>query len=98
MQINPIGTISEDDDGNPVESLTHYQVTLFINDIHFTDSEEEYKASVELFTEFINLITAPVKAFCLQEKERAAAIAEEEKLIAGGCVTTSFNDETAIES
>lgn len=81
MQINPIGTVAEGEDGNPVESLTHYQVMIFINDIHFTNSEEEYNAAVELFTEFMNLIAAPIEAFRIQEEERAAII-EAERLAA----------------
>ena len=79
LQINPIGTVNEDDEGNPVESLTHFQVMLFINDERFTNSEETYNAAVQTFINFVNLITDPIAAFGIQERERAAIKAEEER-------------------
>ena len=88
LQINPIGTVNEDENGEPVESLTHFQVMIFINDERFTNNEETYNVTVETFINFANLITDSIAAFGIQERERATIKAEEVTKIEGEATTT----------
>lgn len=78
LQIIPIG--KDDKDGNPIENLLHFKIAIFV-DGQFTNDEEKYNLAVEVFTNFINLISDPIAAFGIQERERVAIKAEEERLV-----------------
>lgn len=71
IQINPIGYASKDESGNTIdEKVTYYQIMIYINDIHFTNSLEEYNSSVETFIKFCNTILNTVKELRISEEKR----------------------------